>query len=362
MFLPIGVVAFIFILKLYPSQEAKAGEPIDYAGSAVLIIMVVSMLLGFSWAGTQYAWLSPQIIGLFLLSILACIAFIRIEQKVSNPVIPLHLFKNSVFSVSIVGGMLQGMGMFGLIMYIPFFVQGVMGGSATASGLVEMIMTLAMVSCSTVSGHWITKTGKYKWKALIGLLIMAFGLLLNSFLTVESTMLRLVLQLIITGIGLGMTMPVFNVTVQNAVKHKYLGVATSTMQVFRQIGATISVALMGALMAQLMSQKIKESGEGTAPPPVDSELEQLHNPQILMDASQLEQIRASLPEEAVPYFEPLIAMLREALSYSLTGVFLALTFVIVLAFIIVLFLKEIPLKMTNRDEGEPSAGKTSNES
>ncbi len=356
-FLPIGFFAFALILKLYPSQKAKDKEPIDFLGSITLTLTIISLLLGFTWAGDKYAWTSFQIIGLFSLTILSLIAFIFIELKTKSPLLPLYLFKNSVFTVSNVAGMLMGMGMFGTIMYVPFYVQGVQGESATVSGLVEMVMTISMVSSSIIVGNLITKTGKYKIFALVGLLIMAFGLILNSTLDVESSLTRLILQLIVVGIGLGVNMPVFNITVQNAVSHKYLGVATSAMQTFRQIGGTVGVALLGSVMGNKMANELtasqaQEKNVPSPPPEMADTLTQLQNPQVLMDTEQLEAIRSELPAEMVPFFEQFIQTLKEALNTSLTTVFIVSAGIVGLAFIVTLFLKEIPLRTTNNDDEE----------
>jgi EmrB/QacA subfamily drug resistance transporter len=351
-FLPVGIFAFILILRLYPAQEKKQGEKIDYLGAVVLTVMIVTLLLGFSWAGKNYAWTSLEIIGLFLASAIALITFIFIENRVKSPVMPLYLFKNNVFTLSNVAGFLMGMGMFGVIMYTPFFVQGVLGYSATTSGIVEMIMTIAMVSASTISGQLITRTGKYKVLALTGLTIMSAGLFTNSLLTTDSSLSRVIIQLIIIGIGLGTIMPVFQVTVQNAVRHKYLGVATSAMQVFRQLGGTIGVAVMGTIMANLMKNQMSNSD--VAMPEGDDNvggsLEQLQDPQILMDSDQLDAMRAEIPDQMVSMFDQLITAMREALSYSVTSVFLFSSIVVAAAVVVTAFLKEIPLRTTNEDE------------
>ncbi|MGQ4668323.1 MDR family MFS transporter [Metabacillus halosaccharovorans] len=355
-FLPIGFFAFALILKLYPSQKAKEKEPIDFLGSITLTITIVSLLLGFTWAGDKFEWASFQIIGLFSLTLISLLAFIFIELKVKSPVLPLYLFKNSVFTVSNIAGMLMGMGMFGTIMYVPFYVQGVQGESATVSGLVEMVMTIAMVSSSILVGNLITKTGKYKIFALLGLIIMAIGLIMNSTLQVESSLTRLILQLIVVGIGLGVNMPVFNITVQNAVSHKYLGVATSAMQTFRQIGGTVGVALLGSVMGNKMANELssttKVENAPTPPPEMAETMSQLQNPQVLMDSEKLESIQSELPAEMAPFFEQFIQVLKEALNTSLTTVFTVSAGIIGLAFIVTLFLKEIPLRTTNNDEEE----------
>ena len=349
-FLPIGFFAFYMILRLYPSHQAKEKEPIDYLGSVLLTLMIITLLLSFSWAGSKYAWSSIEIIGLFSATAVLLVGFVITELRVKSPVLPLFLFKNGVFSVSNIAGMLYGMGMFGTIMYVPFYVQGVQGRSATTSGLIEMVMTISMVSLSIITGNLITKTGKYKIFALLGLAVMATGLFLNSTLATDTAISRLIFQLIIVGFGLGLSMPVFQVTVQNAVEHKYLGVATAAMQVFRQIGGTIGVAVMGTVMGNLMSNKMEELVPNDFPATISNSnlpVEQLLNPQILMDANNLALIRSQLPAEASGFFDQLIEILKEALNYSLTGVFLFGVGIVLVAFVVTLFLKEIPLRTKN---------------
>ncbi|KUP05626.1 MFS transporter [Bacillus coahuilensis m2-6] len=354
LFLPLGFIAFALIFKLYPSHNRpEEREPVDYLGSLALSAMIITLLLGFSWAGGRYEWASFEIIGLFSLSVLSLLTFIWVELKVAkSPVLPLHLFKNSVFTVSNIAGFFLGMGMFGAIMYVPFYVQGVLGRSATVSGLIEMVMTISMVAASIIIGNLITKTGKYKAFSLVGFVVMAAGLYLNSTLEVNSPLWQIIFQLVIVGIGLGMNMPVFNITVQNAVSHKYLGVATSAMQTFRQIGGTIGVAIFGAVMGNLMEERLAQS-ELPAPPadsPQGDTVAMLQDPQALMDPDQLETIRGTVPAEMTAMFDQLILSLKEALNFGLNGVFIVGACVVILGFITTFFLKEIPLRTSNHDE------------
>ncbi len=181
-FLPIGVIAFFLIMTMFPSVKKKEGESVDYFGSLFLAFTLIPMLLAFSWAGTKYEWGSVEIIGLLFASLIALILFIFVEKKVSSPVLPIYLFENSVFTLSNLIGFFLGAGMFGTIMYMPFFVQGVIGTSATASGFVMMPMTLSMVFTSALCGQLISKTGKYKSLALFGLLVMAGGMVSMSMM------------------------------------------------------------------------------------------------------------------------------------------------------------------------------------
>ncbi len=346
-FLPVGVIAFFMILKLYPKTVQRNKEKIDYFGSFVLSIFIFLLLIGFSWAGTEYAWTSLEIITIFLVSLVALGIFILIELKVESPVVPLHLFKNKIVSLSNSIAFLSGAGMFGVIMYVPFYVQGVLGRTATTSGLVEMVMTLALVAASALSGQLITKTGKYKKIALVGFALMATGFFLNSTLAADASLVTLVIHLLITGVGLGLTMPIFTLTVQNAVEHKYLGVATATSQLSRQIGGTVGVAVLGYVMSSKMTNDLV----GATMPELPSEqVEQLQSPELLMDPDLVTSVQETLPVETHSAFEQVISMMREALNVGLTTVFFVSGVVIVVAFLLTLLLNEIELRTSNEPE------------
>ncbi|MCF6409962.1 MDR family MFS transporter [Pseudalkalibacillus salsuginis] len=353
-FLPIGIIAFVLIWKLFPSVEHNPSEKVDYLGSIFLTLTILPLLLAFSWAGETYAWGSPQIIGLFIATLLSLVIFIQVERKAASPVLPLHLFKNSIFSLSNVIGFILGMGMFGAIMYTPFFIQGVMGTSATKSGFIMMPMTLSMVTASAIGGQIITKTGKYKKLAIIGLIIMSVGMLFLAQMDESTSNGIAVVNMIIVGLGLGLSFPVFTLTIQNAVSHKFLGVATSSAQLFRQIGGTIGVSVMGTIMSLNMKKEMTVAAEvktsqAFTNPDVAEKFENLQDPQVLMDPEALDQMRSTMTADFHGMFDQLISMLRSALSHSLSEVFLTGSLVIASAVFLTLFLKEIPLRDSNAE-------------
>nr|WP_285854253.1 MDR family MFS transporter [Paenibacillus elgii] len=354
-FLPLGIVAFIMILTMFPKVERKPAESIDYFGSLFLTLTIVPMLLAFSWAGTKYTWGSPQILGLFACTVAALVIFLWIESRVNSPVLPLSLFKNGIVTISNVIGFIMNAGMMGALMYTPFFVQGVMGISPTYSGYVTMPMSIGMVVTSAISGQLITKTGKYKRIAIIGLVIMVVGMMIMHYM---NTIPVTVLSMIVFGFGLGLGMPVFSLTVQNAVSPKDLGVATASSQLFRSMGGTIGIAVMGTVMSTGMTNKLQEilaSGRGVdlskLDPKVAEKLAAFHNPQMLLDQPKLAQIEAALPPELQTVFGQMIDSLREALSYSLANVFLAGAALLVVALVLTFFLKEIPLRTGSGGQG-----------
>jgi Na+/melibiose symporter-like transporter len=267
----------------------------------------------------------------------------------------LYLFKNDVFSVSNLVGFMTGAGMFGAIMYMPWFVQGVIGTSATISGYVMMPMTLSLVVASALSGQLITKTGKYKLLALMGFLVMGIGMVLLTTMNTQTSNGTAAIYMIIVGFGLGVSLPIFTLTVQNVVPQNKLGVATASSQLFRQLGGTIGVALMGTVMSQRMASSMEEASEkaslektavdlATLPPETATALQSLQDPQVLMDPQRLQSIQSALPDELQSVLVELVAQLRESLSYSLTGVFTTGVIVVVVAFVLTFLLEEIPLR------------------
>lgn len=358
-FLPIGIIAFGMIMALFPKVEGSGKQSIDYVGSLFMTIAIVPLLLAFSWAGTEYAWGSVQILGLIAASILFAIIFVLVEKKVKNPILPLHLFQNNIVTVSNLIGFIMNFGMMGAMIYISFFVQGVLGISPTYAGYVTMPMSIVMVISSTIIGQLISKTGKYKRFALIGVPTMIAGMAIMIFM---NSVPMAILSMIVFGLGLGIGMPVFSIATQNAVSHKELGVVTASTQLFRNLGGTIGIAVMGTVMSNNLKTNLENTMQNspvvkdlaTLDPQVTEKIVGFANPQALMNKPLLEQTEASLPADVQPIFVKMIEGIRDALGDTLSTVFLTGTIVLVVAFLLVFFLKEIPLRTTNQasPEGE----------
>ncbi|MCR8962703.1 MDR family MFS transporter [Brevibacillus halotolerans] len=354
-FLPFGIIAIGMIYWLFPRAVHREKQTVDYWGSLLITTTMVPFLLAFSWAGTKYEWTSLTIFGLFAFTLVSFLLFIYVEKQARNPVIPLHLFRNDIFTISNVIGFIVGAGMYASIMYMPFFIQGVLGYSATHSSYLTMPMTLSLVVGSAVCGQLMTKTGTYKKFALGGLVLMLVGMYLLARMDQGTTGSSIVFNLIVFGLGLGVAMPVFTITVQNAVKSKDLGVATASSQLFRSLGGTIGVAIMGTILSVRIGSKMSESTAQLGishlpniPPELVQKISALHNPQILLDLQRLDQIEKSLPPVLHELFNHVIANLRDALQYALAGVFLTSTWLLVFALLLTFFLREIPL----RSEGD----------
>lgn len=367
-FLPIGLIAFTLILLHFPQVEKRQGESVDYFGSLFLTTTIVPMLLAFSWAGEglhKYAWGSWQILGLLAVTVVSLLVFLWVETRVKTPVLPLGLFKNSIFTVSNLVGFFLNAGMMGAIIYVPFFVQGVKGISPTMAGYVAMPMSIAMLVTSALAGQLMTKTGKYKKMAISGLLVMTLGMVLMYFMVPTTPIYLLVLYMIVLGLGMGIAMPVFSLTVQNAVAPQELGVATATSQLFRNLGGTIGIAVMGSVMSASMSAKMNQlsptMSQGAASMPADPALAEklslFTNPQNLLDQPKIEAALHSLPPESQTVFAHMLDTIREAMSYGITTTFLTGAIVAGFAVVIALFLKEIPLRSQNKPEQKKSSEK-----
>ncbi|MFD0959011.1 MDR family MFS transporter [Paenibacillus chungangensis] len=358
-FLPIGIIAFAMILFLFPKVDQKSDERIDYAGSIFLSLTIIALLTGFSLVGSGdgFTWTSPEIIALFAATVVFLIVFIMVERKASSPVLPLSLFRNDIVVISNIISFIINAGMIGALIYIPFFIQGVEGVSPSQSGYVTMPMSFAMVVVSALVGRIITKTGKYKRYGIIGLPIMIGGMLVMANM---SEVWHAVTAMTVFGIGLGLSMPIFTLTVQNAVSPRELGVATSSSQLFRSVGGTIGIAVLGSIMQSRMMKEMNEqaaaAGGGGAlegmDPKVAEALAPLQSPEILLNQPELEKLLHGLPEAVQPIANGIVEMVRTAMANSLSTVFLVGAGLVVVAFVLVFFLREIPLRTSNHMPGE----------
>src|SRR5258707_1001623 len=350
--LPIGIAALLVLIFLMPALRGKATNvSIDYTGAALLVLGTVPLLLGFTFAGSQYDWLSPLIIGLFAGAAVAVTAFVfyeaRLERHGGQPIIEPGLFKNSVFSVSTVVTMIFGMGLFGIIFFIPLFVQGVIGGSATNSGLILTPLLLTSVVGSIVSGQLVSRLGKYKWIAILGMLVSVAGTLLLVRLDVNATNNDVLLAMLVLGLGLGFGMALYTLIVQNALPTK-IGQTTAALTFFRQIGGTIALAAMGSVMTSAYLPAFQKA----LPAAVNrfipaSALAVFHNPQVLLSPGLLAQMPAQFAAhgpQTLALFRQVIEAVKIGLAQGIHNVFILSFGLMIAGLIAVLFLKEIPLR------------------
>ncbi len=256
--LPVGVVAFVVIIKFLHLPHVQRRARIDVAGILTLSAALVAILLATSWGGTTYPWGSPQIIGLAVVGGLLLAAFVPIELRAEEPVLPLRLFRSSVFTFANIAAFFVATGMFGAIFYIPVYAQGVLGVSATSSGLVIIPMSAAMIGVGIVVGLLITRWGHYKPFVVGGTVVMVAGFWLLTRMHHGSSELQLGLAMVVVGAGLGGAMQTYTLIVQNVVDRRDLGVATAATQFFRSAGGTVGIAVLGTIMSTRIATAIPE--------------------------------------------------------------------------------------------------------
>jgi EmrB/QacA subfamily drug resistance transporter len=350
--LPVGIVAIAFCAVALPGHVVLHKHRIDYEGSVLLVLAAVPLLLGFSWAGVEYAWLSWQIIGLWVFSAIAWVSFFYWETRAREPVINPRLFENRIFTVSSAASTLQSAAMFGAIMFLPLFVQGVMGKTATNSGIILMPMMIGAIVASIGAGQLLSRTGRYKVLVVCGFIAAAVGSYLLSRMHVDVSSATLSFDMVILGLGLGVAMSAFTVIVQNQYPAHRLGEVSAGLQFFRMLGSTIGMAIFGTLlnnrfasqMTENLSPQLSKLMGGTT---VDS-------PQVLLSEQAQEKMQAGFAKaaeaiggSAEQLYQAFMDAVRLSLEQSITSLFLLSTVISVLGLVIVLFLPEVPLRRTH---------------
>lgn len=257
--LPIGLVALTAVATRLHLPVLRREHKIDYAGAALMSISVVSLVLVAVWAGVTYAWSSPEILGLIASALVFGAAFVWWELRAPEPLIPMNLFKNDIFSVSVLLSLLAGITMFAAILYIPQYQQIVRGYSPTKSGLYTIPLVLGLLVASITSGRLITKFGRYKPFPIFGTLMLALGMWLFSHVSLTTSALTLSLWMVVIGAGLGSFMQVATLAVQNSVERSQLGTATSSTSFFRTIGSSLGGAIFGTILISRLTHQLNHT-------------------------------------------------------------------------------------------------------
>jgi len=286
--LPVGGLALIVISLTMPRRAALTEHAIDWLGAGVLAAGTGSLLLGLVWGGRQYAWGSGHVVLALAAAVVLLVVFGVVERRAAEPILPFDVLRNPIVAGSVACMALVGMAMFGTISYVPLFVQGVIGTSATSSGVVLTPMILGAVCTSILTGQLVSRTGRYRWNAVLGPVVLTAAMLLLWRMNVSTTNGEAARNMVIAGIGIGSMMQVFVLSVQNAVPRARIGSATALTQFGRQMGATLGVTIMGVLVNHGLPRGVAAGGEGAQvhrlPPALRSGLAAAIHPAFLVAA------------------------------------------------------------------------------
>ncbi len=255
--IPFGLLAIAVLAWAMPRPVHGQEHRVDWWGALALIAGLVPLLLALNWGGSEYQWDSTTILGLFAAAFIALALFVWRELNASEPILDMRLFKDRSFSASMAVLFLSGVGMFGSIMFLPTFMQIVQGKTAASSGALLTPMMISMIAGSIGTGQLIARTGRYKAFGIVGLAVSAVGMFLLSRLQVESSNMAVVVPMVMVGLGIGTTMPLFTISLQSQFPQR-LGEVTGALQFFRSIGGTVGVALLGGVMNAAMRADLAE--------------------------------------------------------------------------------------------------------
>lgn len=258
--LPLAILSILAVIFLLPHRPFRDRErhSVDYLGSLILMSGTSALVLATIWGGNQYEWTSPEIIGLLVFSVVAALVFIPVENRAVEPIMPMYLFKNRNFVLTLGASLALGVAMFGAVEYIPTYLQMALGVSATAAGLLMIPMMGVLLVVSIITGRLVSKTGRYKAYVTVGTAIVALGLFLLSLVDLETPTWLFCVYLGVMGAGLGMSMQFLTLIVQNAFAVSLVGTATAANNFFRQVGSTVGASLVGGLFTSRLTSLISE--------------------------------------------------------------------------------------------------------
>jgi EmrB/QacA subfamily drug resistance transporter len=353
--LPVGLLGVLVVAGFLPFVRTKASwRDIDFLGSGALAAGLIPVLVALSVAKDQ-GWTSVEVVGLLGFGAAMLIAFFFIEQRAKEPIVPFQLFKNRAFAVSMVVGFFSALGMFGMIIFVPLETQGVLGVSVTNSGLLLTPMMFGLIVASVISGNLIPRIKRYHYLGTLGTVLMMVGLFLMAQTTTATAQSAITVAIVLVGLGLGITMPLYINSVQSALPMRYLGVGTSQIQFWRNVGGTVSSAVLGSVLAQRLPGAIATQVSKLNLPPSFLRLvgQSASNPNDLLDPARIAARKASLPPQAAPLFDQAMHAIRTALAFTLHDIFLIALGLLVIALVASLFMPDVPLRGRQRQRQAP---------
>jgi EmrB/QacA subfamily drug resistance transporter len=337
--LPVGLAALVVTSAVLKMPVVRRDHKIDYLGAGTIVAAVSCLLLYLDWRGNDYGWTEAGALTLLGASILLTALFIVIERRTAEPIIPMRLFRNPVYSIGNAFGFLAGVAMFGTIIFLPIYLQAVKGLSPTASGLALLPAIVGIFSTSISSGQLISRTGRYKIYPILGAVVLVVAMFLLSRLAVDTPFWQVALYEFLFGAGLGFTMQTIVTAVQNSVDFRDLGAATGSVTFFRQMGGSVGAAVFGAVLASRLIHYLAQAFAAAGIRPGVGAKVNANDVQAIQHLA-----------------EPAKSIVQGAFTNALNDVFLVGVPFILVAFVIALFLKEVPLRVGPGAPGAPVAG------
>jgi len=326
---PVGLLAIVAVFITLPMvRHAASWRDIDFAGAFTLAASIVPLLIALSIT-RDHDFTSPEVLGLLLVAAVMGVIFFIVERRTDHPVVPFDLWKNPTFSVSTAIGFLLGFAMFGAILFVGLVYQGVLGMPATNSGLLITPLMAGLIVSSIITGQLMVRIKRYRYIGTVGAVILTIGLILLAQVTVGTPEIEVVRDLVLIGLGVGVGMPLYLNATQSAVDVRYLGVVSSQIQFWRNIGSTVGVAVLGAVLSHELTQKIVAS----IPPQLQGALPANGNAQAIFDPSVMQKIPPAV-----------LVAIRTALASSLHDIFLIAAVVASFSVVLSVFLQEVPLR------------------
>ncbi len=348
--LPVGIIAIAAIWMEFPAFHPQGVRRIiDWWGVFTLVACLVPLLLALTWV-TDHGWTSTRVESLLAVAAVMLAAFLYVETKAPEPLLPLSLFKDPIIRVCSLANFMVGIGMFGVIIYLPLFMQGVLGVSATRSGSLLTPMMLAAVTGNIVGGQITSRIGKYKRLAIAGSLFLAAGMIVFAQMTIATPHWVVVAGMILCGLGMGCVQPVYTVAVQNAAPRQHMGTATASTQFFRAIGSTVGVAAFGSVLLTLYKHDFAAGIPPGTPPPA---LKPFSNPLMLpLIRPQLEAAFGKYPG-GPQLLQKLFDDVKFSLAHGIQVLFIAGAVIMSIAVLWNFTLREIPLRGHSKEAAAP---------
>jgi EmrB/QacA subfamily drug resistance transporter len=334
--LPLGGAALVYLISTMHLPARRVEHRIDYLGGILLGVVATAVILLATWGGTEYRWGSPQVLGLAVLAVAALAGFLAVERRAEEPILPLHVFKNRNFSLTMVLTFFVGLSLFGAMTFLPLFQQTVQGASPTISGLLFTPLMVGSALTSIVAGQAVTKTGRYRIFPIIGGVIMTIGFFMLSRLGVSTSRLQLSLDYVVLGLGMGFLMQMVSLIAQNSVELRDMGVASSARMFFQQIGGSLGVAALGALFASRLNSLMSSTAAAGH--------SAFHVTGGSLDPATVNNLPAAVKHEVLA-----------GIAHAVQGVFVWVVPAAVIVFVLALFIKEVPLRGRGPGGGTESA-------